>query len=43
MKPEDLLKTDCGRDDGLGYGVSRGDGTLKSELGHFQKKNHRTC
>lgn len=30
-----LVETDCGRDDGLGYGVSSGDGALKSELGHI--------
>lgn len=33
-----LVETDCGRDDGLGYGVSSGDGALKSELGHILKE-----
>lgn len=33
-----LVETDCGRDDGLGYGVSSGDGAPKSELGHILKE-----
>lgn len=33
-----LVETDCGRDDGLGYGVSSGDGALKSEFCHILKE-----